>query len=369
MAIIAPRFPPFIGGVEEYCRQLAKGLASLGYNVTVLTAVPHTYKGLMTEMSNYEVRRFRDLSPVLPMVSPGLLRYFSSRRTEFDIVVNNGYQLPLSVMIGVRSHPYLILSSHFHGIVGRTAATSVLHRLYKPLGRIMIMHSRIIICGSNFEAGLLEKAFPEAAGKLRVIREGIQPVRCCGVKRENHRILTVCRLERYKGVQHIIQTLPFLPEFSLDTVGDGPFREGLAKLSRDNHVFDRVKFYGFVGEDSRDRLFCSASVFVLLSKQEAFGATVGQALSAGVPCIVLRENALSEWVDNKNCFGVIDPTDHRGLADLIRKTEQTTVTAYVPSWNEYVLSFASLIPREKRNTFLEMKPDDSRFRAQAKMHH
>ena len=310
-----------------------------------MTAVPNRYRGRMSELGKYEVRRFRDLSPFLPRVSPELHWYFLANRKKFDVVINNGYQIPLSLEIGIHPHPNLIFRSHFHGIVGHTAAMSVLHRFYKPFGRIMVNHSRVIVCGSEYEAKAFAEAFPEAAKKIRVIREGVQPIECHAGTRRVHRVLTISRLERYKGVQHVIRSLRYLPEYRLDIVGEGPFKKELIHLAKEAGVTDRITFHGFVEEAARNRLFCLASVFVLLSEQEAYGIVVGQSLTAGVPCVVLNKNALSEWIDNRSCYGVNDQTDYQGLAEKIRTAEQVKPSARVPTWGDYMREFSRLVSR------------------------
>lgn len=58
-------------------------------------------------------------------------------------------------------------------------------------------------------------------------------------------------------------------------------------------------------------------MFVLLSRNEAFGITVAEALSSGLPCIVSRTSALAEWIDGKSCFGIDYPIDIKELSGLV----------------------------------------------------
>jgi glycosyltransferase involved in cell wall biosynthesis len=66
-------------------------------------------------------------------------------------------------------------------------------------------------------------------------------------------------------------------------------------------------------------MYASADVFVLLSKHEAYGLSVAEALCAGTPCIVANTSALTEWVNGENCFGIDYPIDLDALASLIMK--------------------------------------------------
>jgi glycosyltransferase involved in cell wall biosynthesis len=61
----------------------------------------------------------------------------------------------------------------------------------------------------------------------------------------------------------------------------------LAGLARDAGVAKRVELRDYVTEPELDALYARASVFVFLSEYEGFGLTPLEALSAGVPIVVL----------------------------------------------------------------------------------
>ena len=58
---------------------------------------------------------------------------------------------------------------------------------------------------------------------------------------------------------------------------------------------------------------------MLLSKYEVFSIAVAEALASKTPCIVANTSALTEWVDNRNCFGINYPISSSQLAELINK--------------------------------------------------
>ena len=63
--------------------------------------------------------------------------------------------------------------------------------------------------------------------------------------------------------------------------------QDLAGLAAESGVRNRVEIRDYVPEAELDTLFASASVFVFLSEYEGFGLTPLEALSAGVPIVVL----------------------------------------------------------------------------------
>ena len=71
---------------------------------------------------------------------------------------------------------------------------------------------------------------------------------------------------------------------------------------------------------SRDKLiqqYYDADIFILLSRHEAYGISVAEALASKTPCIVANTSALQEWVDGENCFGVDYPVNIAQLANSI----------------------------------------------------
>jgi glycosyltransferase involved in cell wall biosynthesis len=64
---------------------------------------------------------------------------------------------------------------------------------------------------------------------------------------------------------------------------------------------------------------------VLLSEHEAPCLAVSEALAAKTPCIVANTSAVSEWIVNKNYFGIDYPVDNAKLAELITRVIGTEV--------------------------------------------
>jgi glycosyltransferase involved in cell wall biosynthesis len=89
---------------------------------------------------------------------------------------------------------------------------------------------------------------------------------------------------------------------------------------------------------SREELlkrYSEASVLVLLSKFEAYGLVVAEALASKTPCVVAKTSALTEWVDEKNVFGISYPPEIPELAELIKKASEIEVGEInVASWDE-----------------------------------
>lgn len=182
---------------------------------------------------------------------------------------------------------------------------------------------------SEYEKRLLIEDFTIDTAKLSVIPNGIDSSEYSNqevISKEPRSILYVGRLEEYKGIQYIIETLPLLhKDYHLQVVGDGPHKAHLVAQTRELGLNDRVRFYHDLPRPELLERYARAGVFILLSRHEAFGLTVAEALASRTPCIVANTSALSEWVDDKNCFGIKYPIDRKELAGLIDRVAGVTV--------------------------------------------
>ena len=89
--------------------------------------------------------------------------------------------------------------------------------------------------------------------------------------------------------------------FFLWLAGDGPERKKLESLAHNLNVHEHVKFWGFI-EDVRPVLW-GADVYVHPSwGEEAFGLSLLEAISAGLPSVVSRNGGMTDILDESQCL-------------------------------------------------------------------
>jgi glycosyltransferase involved in cell wall biosynthesis len=93
--------------------------------------------------------------------------------------------------------------------------------------------------------------------------------------------------------------------------------QDLAGLAREAGVGGRVELKSYVSEAELASLYARASVFVFLSEYEGFGLTPLEALSAGVPIVVL-DTTVAQEVYGDAAWYVPPGSDVRGAAAAIR---------------------------------------------------
>ena len=125
-------------------------------------------------------------------------------------------------------------------------------------------------------------------------------------------LLSVSRLVDLKNIHRVINAFAKTEaDATLVIVGDGPKRDALEK-----HASTIDKEIIFTGRFDGDKLYAwynLASVFVLASYQESFGAVTNEALLAGCRVVISERAGSSCLVCDEN-GELIDPMDVSGMA-------------------------------------------------------
>jgi len=340
---VCPRYYPDIGGVETRVQSMSEMLAH-DHDVTVFTTDCTGKLPRNEQINGVLVRRFKGYSPNNAYhVSLAMLREL--RKSEFDIVHGHNYHaLPLYFCRHTRRKGFVVTPS-YHGH-GHTPFRNLVFTAYNQMGARIFRDADKIIALSNYEKELLLRDFAIHEDKVQLIPNGLNLEEFEDLIKQGKggTILCVGRLEEYKGIQHVIKTLPLLSEsFSLQIVGKGPYKKELVKLVNALALDTRVEFCQDLPRKQLLEKYAAASVFILLSQAEAFGNAVAEALASKTPCIVATISALKEWVDNKNCYGIDYPVDSNKLAELIVKAVAVEVKGIkLWSWEEVARQTAKI---------------------------
>jgi glycosyltransferase involved in cell wall biosynthesis len=324
------------GGINKVVAELGKHLAENGHAVTILQGNPQRRR---TEETHDGFRIVRIGSPI-----ERYLTYFFNGKLFFHlkkhlkelnphVVHIHGHTLfSAEALYAVkrfdRSIP-IVLNYHvdaFSGTVGRRYFWNA----YTKIAQNMAKTATHVVADSDFEADYVSSVFSVRSDKLSVIAPGVDPVFCRrslmldkSERQKTLKLLFVGYLIKRKNVQAILHTLFELvhtvgiKEARLTIVGVGPDKAALLRLAEELDILENITWKEALSMQDLVFELSEADVFLLLSKSEAYGITVSEALSVGTPCIVTNTTALREFTEELGCFGVETPPDPHGVAQLI----------------------------------------------------
>jgi glycosyltransferase involved in cell wall biosynthesis len=214
-------------------------------------------------------------------------------------------------------------------------------RLLTPLLR----SAAALVAVSEHERATFAEVLGDSEGTIRLVRNGSErlPVDRFAEKTEGSPLLvSVGRLERYKGHHRILRALPAIlaeaPSARLMIVGSGPYERALHKLAGQLGVADRVTICGF-GPERRGalgKLVAEADVMCLLSEYEAHPVAVMEALGAGTNALVADTSGLSELgrAGLVTTIPLDAPAEQIGAAALAVAAAPRMAPPDVPSWDD-----------------------------------
>jgi glycogen synthase len=305
--MVSARAFPYMGGVETHIHEVSRRLACMGHTVTVLST--DAVGGLPPEEHADGVRILR--VPAWPRekdyhVAPGV--YDRVLSGAWDVVHCQGYNTavpPIAMTAALRAHiPYVVTfhsGGHSSGL--RRASRSLQQAALRPL----LARASRLIGVSAFEAEFFARRLRLPGDRFVVIPNGsaVAPSTSMAMDHSDDAplILSIGRLERYKGHHRIIAAMPEvlrqLPTARLRILGTGPEEEHLGLLAQNLDIGSRVQI-GSIDPKQRQSMadaLSQATLVTLLSDYEAHPISVMEALAAGKPVLVTHTSGLAELAD------------------------------------------------------------------------
>ncbi len=131
-------------------------------------------------------------------------------------------------------------------------------------------------------------------------------------------LLSLTRLVRGKGVDAVIEAMPFLPsEFELIVAGEGPQRPALQRRVQALGMENRVRFTGWVSGKDKQCLFDEADIFVLPTRYDSFGMGFLEAMANGLPVVAAEWGAIPDVVPHGRCGILVKKVEPQALAQAV----------------------------------------------------
>lgn len=358
--IVTGIFPPDIGGPASYVPKIAAHLAGSGNEVTVLTlsetqeAKPYPFSVVRVPRNiNKAVRFVRTLVELLRHGKGCSIFYVNGLVLEARLA---SWLLKIPVIckiVGDTAWERARNRGWFTGTIDayQVADKGFFLKLLDAIRSIPLRSAKRILVPSRYLKRIVQGwGIPES--EIDVIYNGVHIPKIeesagpLPPRNAFQRIVTICRLVPWKGVDGILKTLVHLPGAELIVVGDGPLRKLLESTADQLGIANRVSFLGNLDKKSTERVLANADAFVLNSTYEGLPHVVLEALALGIPVIATDVGGTGEVIeDGKNGF-LIRPGDGGELLNRL-----TTVLGFSEK------RYFGLLPQFEEQTMLTLTAD------------
>ena len=272
--------------------------------------------------------------------------YTAISQAVCDIIHIQGYNTfvaPIGMLAAIRHSIPFVLTFHSGGHSSRlrNAIRGVQRTLLTPL----TTRASRLIGVSEYETTFFSRTMGLDPARFTLVPNGaaLPPPSDPPPEVEPRLLLSIGRLERYKGHHRVIEAFPELlhqlPGARLKIVGTGPYERELRDLVRSLGLAEHVTFESIPpGERQRfTDLLCSAGLIVLLSEYEAHPVAVMEALSVRRPILVADTSGLRELAQKDLCQSIpLRSTPSMlaaAIADELQRNHQPRQVE-LPDWND-----------------------------------
>lgn len=343
--LITLEYPPQVGGIAEYLANLVEYLPTDKVNVLaqdvgdshesdMASSVPVYRKHLLSRrirprwlpalwwadwVSRREHPTMTVVSHILPMGR--VARFLKWRRGIPYVVIVHGMDVALALSGGwaKRRMAKRILRDAVLVVANSVSTARFVEGADVPKDRIMILPP--------------SPSFPM---DISVADDAVRTVQERHALRDTFSLLSVGRLVARKGFADAIRAVARLKDDGVDVryvvVGDGPEREPLEILAKEEGIEDRVVFAGVVPKEELPAYYAATDVFVMASKSigadmEGFGTVYLEANLLGKPVIGARAGGVPDAIAHEVSGLLVDPGDVGQLAAAIRRLKDDPALA------------------------------------------
>jgi glycosyltransferase involved in cell wall biosynthesis len=340
---ITPYFYPAwsYGGIPRLSFYMALYQANMGHRVRVVTtdALDETSRQPQESfiIEGIRVRVYRNMSNKAAYHSQlflprGIWREWTVPG-EFDIMHIHGHRNLFNAAMaffGRRAGIPIILEPN--GTLVNIERRIFLKQVYDfILGERQVRNTTAFIAVSQVEKDqFIEMGIPEH--KIRIIPNGVymeQSQTQLDFKRHYGMdcpyILYMGKITPRKGIEHIVQAMPYLHDKSIKLViagNDMGHLEAVRQEAAGLGLGDRVIFTGLLTGEMKAAAYQGALYTVYASRDEIFGLVPFECIICGTPVIVASDSGCAEWISRARAGHVIPYADPRAIAEVVNNYDE-----------------------------------------------
>ncbi len=327
---VSPYFYPHLGGVESHVHSISKELVDRGHEVALFTSkIPETAHDF-ENVDGIEVTRIKPIfnvftTPVMPKlknaiiaqsadvvhahVPPPFSEYYAASACKYN-------KLPFVLTYHCDLEVPNVLSKPMSGFYRRTFGAYAIRNSDK-----IIVHTESYAATSRsvwkYEPTIIPSAIdidrftPNTNANAIRKRHGLK---------DSKVVLFLGRLKFHKGLEYLIESAKYTgPDIKYLLVGEGDFEAHLREITKKFKVEDRIVFTGRIPNSEIPKYYSACDVFILpsITRLEAFGLVVIEAMSCGKPVIISNIPGVSENITDGEEGLLVEPANPKDIAKKI----------------------------------------------------
>lgn len=337
LIFLADDFPPATGGIQTYAAELARAVAEAGEEVRVVARAQPGSDSVDAELPCPVLRvpTGGGYVPAALSLAAGAERAAAEMTEPVRCLVCTKWspEGPGAIW-AARSlrRPFVLIG---HGGEFSHVGGQLMKWLVQ---RVVLRRAALCLANSSYTAGLFRRAGVQER-RVGVIYGGVRPerfrpepeqverVRARLGPGNRHVILTVARLIRRKGHEHVLRALPQVLQAVPDTayliVGDGPLADELRALVEELGLTDSVIFAGAAAEEELAACYALGDVLAMPSVPvrgelaEGLGLAYLEAAAAGRPSVGTRFGGIPDAIADGETGLLVEPGDDAALAEAL----------------------------------------------------
>lgn len=340
--IVTQTYPPRIGGMQSVMKGLAKKLSKY-YQVTVLAdhKVPRKEQeeGLALEIVSFPV----------PKVLRNFFKkiYISKLVNKETLLVCDSWKSVLAIPPNIKNN--IIVLAHGQEYLDQRKINKI---------NSVLSRATILVSNSKLTKNLAKKILLQPKLRHIIIPPTYlmdkNPVSFIKNKNKIPNLLTLTRIDIRKGIRQTMEALFSLKkqkkikDFIWHIAGNGPELDNLKKLSHSFGLEKEIKFYGWISDFEKNKLFKKSDIFVMPSYKdkksiEGFGIVYVEAAKYGIPSICGEDSGARDVVKQNISGWIVNPLDLKSLKKVLidainnpnkyRKMGKAAKSEYIKNFN------------------------------------
>ncbi|MEZ4863311.1 MAG: glycosyltransferase family 4 protein [Caldilineaceae bacterium] len=342
--LVTARYFPYMGGIETHNYEVARRLVQRGVDVTVLTSDPGGQLATKEEIDGVKVHRVHAYPAQRDYYfAPGIRN--AIQQGDWDIMHCQGVHtfVPPIAMLAAQQKklPYVVtFHTGGHSARWRNAIRGLQFALLRPL----LIKAKRYVGVSRYETEFFRDRLRLPGDRFVIIPNGSDlpaGVVPAPIDESVTLIVSVGRLERYKGHHRVIEALPKVreqcPTAQLLILGTGPYEAALHQLTRELNVANAVDIRMIPASDrpAMAATLARANLVTLLSEAESNPVAVMEAVALRRPVLVANNSGFQELAERGlvHAIPLASSTDQVAAEILHQLHEPLIPTGFeLPTW-------------------------------------